>query len=281
MLSIYILTYNEERNVRDCIQSVKDISDDIHVVDSYSDDSTLAIAKEYGCTVHQRSFDTFARQCNWALDTIPFKHDWVMRLDADERLTPELVRELVETIASIRSDVSGLILKKRLYFMGRWIKYGRMYPMLRLCVYRKGLGYYEDLEEEQFIIRSGRTIILKNDFFENNLNNNLPYFTRKHIEYAEDECKEFLNRIGSGDLKPKLFGNKIERTRWLKLNIYNKLPLFTRPFVYFCYRYFCCLGFLDGVPGLIFHLLQGFWYRFYIDARVYEVKSRWDNKTDC
>ena len=150
MLSIFVLTYNEERNIRDCLDSLKDLSNDIHVVDSHSTDGTVAIAKEFGCSMHQRTFDTFARQCNWALDNVPFKYDWVMRLDADERLPPELVRELKDTITSAPSDVSGIVLKKRMYFMGRWIKHGRMYPMLRLCIYRKGAGRYEFFPDGPF-----------------------------------------------------------------------------------------------------------------------------------
>ena len=278
-LSVFILTYNEERNLPACLESLAGFSDDVHVVDSISSDRTVDIARAAGAAIHQRKFDTFARQCNWALDNVPFKHDWIMRLDADERLTKELVAELRETLASPPAELSGIILKKRMYFMGRWIRYGRMYPMLRLCVYRRDSGRYEDLEEEQFVVTRGRTITSKHDFFENNLNNDLPFFTRKHVEYAEDEAREFLNKSGSGQLKPRLFGNKIERTRWLKLNLYNHAPLGVRALLYFLYRYIFCLGFLDGREGLVFHTLQAFWYRFYVDARIHELRSRW-NETE-
>lgn len=280
MLSVFVLTYNEERNIRRCLESVRSLSDDIHVVDSYSKDETISIVRSCGGQIYQRKFDTFGRQCNWALEAVPFRYDWIMRLDADERITADLAKELEGTIAHAPEDISGIILKKRLYFMGRWIRYGRMYPMLRLCVYRKGSGHYEDLEEEQFVLHHGRTITARNDFYENNLNNDLPYFTSKHIDYAEDESREFLSKTGSGALRPKLFGNKIERTRWLKLNVYNRAPLGLRPLLYFLYRYIVCLGFLDGRPGFIFHTLQAFWYRFYVDARIHELRSRWWEAAD-
>jgi glycosyltransferase involved in cell wall biosynthesis len=277
MLSIFVLTYNEERNLPACLASIRGLSDDVHIIDSFSSDRTLEIAKDSAAKIHQRAFDTFARQCNWALDHVPFQHGWVMRLDADERLYPETVLEIQERLAKAKDDLSAIILKKRMYFMGRWIRYGRMYPMLRLCIYRRDVGRYEDLEEEQFVVTYGRTVIAEKDFFENNVNNDLPFFTRKHVDYAEDEVREFLSCTTAGNLKPRVFGNKIERTRWLKLNIYNQAPLGTRALLYFLYRYIFCLGFLDGREGLIFHTLQAFWYRFYVDARIYEVRTRWQD----
>lgn len=275
MLSVFVLTFNEARNLPACLASIKELSNDVHVVDSYSSDDTLKIANASGAIIHQRKFDTFARQCNWALDHVPFKNEWIMRLDADERLTPEAIVEIKYLLSNAEDQLSAIILKKRMYFMGRWIRYGRMYPMLRMCIFRRDAGRYEDLEEEQFVVTKGRTITAKNDFFENNLNNDLPYFTAKHLDYAEDEAREFLSAGNLGSLKPRLFGNKIERTRWLKLNVYNRAPLGVRALAYFIYRYIFCLGVLDGREGLIFHTLQGFWYRFYVDARIYELKSHW------
>ncbi|RME59676.1 glycosyltransferase family 2 protein [Candidatus Parcubacteria bacterium] len=277
-VSVYVLTYNEEKNLRECLESAKLVSDDIHVVDSCSSDKTLEIAEEYGCYIHQRKFDTFARQCNWALETIPFKHEWIIRLDADERIPGSLAEEIQEYAHTLGEDVTGVMFKKRLYFMGRWIRYGRMYPMLRLAMFRKGSGYYEDKEEEQYVLTRGRYITAKHDFYECNQNNTLPFFTMKHLDYAEDEVKEALDEELDHEITPKLFGNKIERTRWLKVHVYSHVPLFVRPWLYFFYRYFFCLGFLDGIPGLIFHTLQAFWYRFYVDARIYEMRSNWREK---
>ncbi|MEY4501952.1 MAG: hypothetical protein RIS52_1842 [Pseudomonadota bacterium] len=270
MISVFILTYNEENNLEACIRTAASISDDIHIVDSFSVDRTLEIGTTHGCAIHQRAFDTFARQCNWALETVAFKHDWIMRLDADERLTPELVAELRSFLTAAPAEVGGMVLKKRMYFMGRWIRHGRMYPMLRLCVFRRGSGYYEDVEEEQYILQKGKCVTARNDFFEDNLNNDLPFFIRKHVEYGEDESEEYIRSNSKSETQPRLFGNKVERTRWLKLKIYNRFPLGLRALLYFLYRYIVLLGFLDGRPGLIFHFMQGFWYRFYVDARIYE-----------
>lgn len=269
-LSVFILTFNERENITACLDSAFAVSDDVHLMDSFSTDETLAIAKARGAKVWQRKFDSFARQCNWALDNITFQNEWILRLDADERLTSELVKEVKTRLPQMKNDTVAVIFPKRMYFMGRWMRYGRMYPMLRLCLYRRDCGRYEDLEEEQFIVKSGNTIQFKNDFFEENQNNGLDYFTMKHLEYARDEAKEFLRGAPESQLKPNLFGNKIARTRWLKTRLYNRLPIGFRPLIYFLYRYLVCGGFLDGREGLIFHGLQGFWYRFYVDALIFE-----------
>ena len=273
MISIIILTYNDEVQIENCLSSLAGLSDDIVIIDSNSKDNTLTICEKFGARVFQNPFINQAIQFNWGLDNIDLKYDWVLRLDSDEILPDRLKREIANKVET-PNDCKGFYLNRRMYWMGRWLRHGRMYPHFILRLFKKGFARYEEKTEEHLII-DGEVGFLENDFLENNKKNNLDYFTEKHLQTARGELSEIQNSESAdvlGSLKPRLFGHKVNRTRWLKENIYMRTPLFTRPFLYFFYRYFVCLGFLDGKPGLIFHVLQAFWYRFYIDAKVYEAR---------
>lgn len=271
-LSIIILTFNEEQNIKKCLESLHQISDDIVIIDSYSDDKTLEICKENNCRIYSNKFINHALQMNWGLKNIEFKNKWILRLDADERMPNKLIKEILTLKPS--NDVNGYYINKRMYWMNKWLRFGRMYPHYILRLFRNGSGKYEEKTEEHLIIR-GTCLKLKNDFYEKNEKNMVSFFTQKHMQTAEGEVNEILEISNNQNVVvPKFFGNKVERTRWLKLKAYNSLPLFLRPFLYFAYRYFICLGFLDGLPGLTFHFLQAFWYRFYIDSRLYEDRLR-------
>lgn len=278
-ISIVLLTYNEEANIRRCLESIKDLTDDIVIVDSFSTDSTLKICGEYGCRIVQNKFVNHAVQFNWALDHVPLDRPWILRLDSDEMLPANLKRELLELTATSGPDIAGIYLNRRMYFMNRWLKHGAMYPHYILRIFRKGTGRYEEKTEEHLVLRSGRAIYATHDFLEDNRQNTLKYWLKKHDDLSDGEIRDTLleTRDPSRDLQPRLFGTKVERTRWLKTHVYVKSPLFVRGFLYFLYRYVVRLGFLDGLPGLIFHVLQGFWYRFYIDARIYEIRSDWQS----
>jgi hypothetical protein len=218
-------------------------------------------------------------QCNWALDHVPFDRPWILRLDSDEILPVKLKHELVKIMDSSGPDITGIYLNRRMYFMNRWLKHGGMYPHHILRVFRKGAGRYEEKTEEHLVLKTGRAIYATHDFLEDNRQNTLKYWLRKHDDLSDGEIRDTLleTRDTTRDLTPRLFGTKVERTRWLKTYVYASSPLFLRGLLYFLYRYVLRLGFLDGVPGLIFHVLQAFWYRFYIDARIYEIRSRWQS----
>ena len=274
-LSVIILTYNDQLNIENCLKSIKRLTDDVVIIDSFSSDKTLDICSTYGCNIYQNPFVNQAIQFNWALENAQLKYDWILRLDSDEIVPNKLIKEIQRRIGT-ESDVNGYALNRRMYWMNHWLKHGRIYPHYILRLFKKGYARYEERTEEHLIVQ-GKTSYMKNDFLEDNRNNNLDFFTHKHLATASGEVSEILNNISCDDesVEPKLFGSKVGRTRWLKLNIYNKTPLFIRPFLYFFYRYFICLGFLDGKPGFIFHVLQAFWYRFYIDAKIYEKRSDW------
>ncbi|MEW6602150.1 MAG: glycosyltransferase family 2 protein, partial [Nitrospirota bacterium] len=160
-LSIIILTYNEARNIRRCLESVKNLSNHIFIVDSYSTDGTLDVAREYTDRIYQHRFENQAMQFNWAIDNLPLETEWIMRLDADERLTPELGSELTSILDTVADQVNGLYIKRRVYFMGRWIRHGGYYPVWLLRVFRKGHARCEIKDmDEHIAVTQGRTIML-------------------------------------------------------------------------------------------------------------------------
>lgn len=275
MISIIILTYNDEVQIINTLRSVQDLSDDIIIVDSFSTDATLDICKRQGCRIFQNPFVNQAIQFNWALDHVELKYDWILRLDSDE-VVPEKLRDEILKRVGTEPGVAAYALNRRMYWMGRWLRHGRMYPHYIVRLFLKGSARYEERTEEHLVVH-GEINRMKNDFLECNKKNDLDYFTEKHLATARGELEEIMRGVDSSadkqSIRPDLFGDKFARTRWLKEKIYARIPLFVRPFLYFFYRYFVCLGFLDGRPGLIWHVLQGFWYRFYIDSKVYEVRN--------
>ena len=257
-ISVIILTYNEELNIENCLKSVVGLADEIFIVDSYSTDGTTRIAKRYGAKIIQHPFENQAQQFNWALDNLEIKNDWILRLDADEYLTRELKNEITEKLENTPSNISGYYIKRRVYFMGRWIKHGGYYPTWLLRLFRNGKGRSEERKMGEHIgLLEGKAKKLKNDFIDDN-KNDLEDWINKHNNYSSREAKEILSgNYGRG-----------------KKKIYYQLPLFCRAFLYFIYRYFIRFGFLDGKEGLIFHFLHAFWYRFLIDAKIYEQKLK-------
>ncbi len=260
-LSVIILTFNEEIHIERLLKNIADWADEIFIVDSFSTDKTLEIAKKYGAKIVQHKFENQAQQFNWALDNLKIRNEWILRLDADEYLTEEL-KEEIDVIIRPPQDlrpcggqgINGYYIKRRVYFMSRWIKHGVYYPTWILRLFRKGKAMSEQREmDEHIVLSEGAAGKLKNDFVDDN-KKDLTWWTEKHNNYASREAAAVL----AGD-----FGIN-------KKKFYYKLPLFFRACFYFCYRYFLRLGFLDGKEGLIFHFLHAFWYRFLIDAKIYE-----------
>ncbi len=276
-VSVIILTHNEEKHIERCIQSLLHFTDKIFIVDSGSTDRTVALAESLGANVMHNPWVTYAVQFNFGINHTPFKTDWLMRMDADEYVTPELGQEIKETLAALNHDTTGIYVKRRVMFMNQWIKRGGYYPIWLLRLWRRDKGICEELWMDEHIkLSEGTTVQFKNDIVDHNLNN-LTWWTQKHNNYAIREVIDLLdikyNFTEANRVIPKLLGTQDQRKRFLKLK-YASLPLFTRPFAYFLYRYFVKLGFLDGKKGLIWHFLQGLWYRFLVDAKIYEVYHR-------
>ena len=283
-ISFIILTFNEERHIRRCIGSVMDIAADVFIVDSYSIDRTCELANSLGAKVYQNSWVNYATQFNWALNNLPIKTEWVFRLDADEIITDSLRRRLVERIDQLPEAITGVYMGRRVHFLGRWIRHGAAYPMYVLRLFRFGKGYCEKRWMDEHIkITEGKTDKIDADIIDDS-KKSLGWWTEKHNQYALREAIDLLNMkfkiVVEDSIVPRLCGTQEQRNRWLKAR-YASLPLFVRPVVYFAYRYFIKFGFLDGVEGLIWHFLQGLWYRFLVDAKIYEIyhKGGTDSKS--
>jgi len=267
-LAAIILTKDEERDLPRCLQSVQAIASEVYVVDSGSTDATREIAQRAGARFLSHPFTNHAAQLNWALDNVPSETDWILRIDADERLSPQLQAELAHRLAAAPPDVAGFACPRLTRFLGRAIRWGDTYPVWLVRVWRRGAGRCEDTWMDEHIVLAGRVERLKGDLI-HEIPKSLSEWTRKHDWYADRECKDILS--ASANSQP-LTGQPGVR-RALKQGVYLKLPLFARAFLYWFYRYFLKLGILDGKEGLIYHFLHAFWYRFLVDAKLLEINK--------
>lgn len=274
-ISVIILTFNEEKHIGRCIESLLPITQNIFIVDSFSTDRTVEIATSLGAKVFQNRWPgNHAIQFQWGLEHCPITTEWVMKMDSDEYLLPELTNEINEKMNTLSDDVSGIYIKRRVHFMERWIKHGGYYPiwLLRIWKYDKGMMEQRWMDEH-IKLSSGTTVQFEHDFIDDN-KNNLTWWTEKHNNYATREAVDILNILHGfikyDEVEANIFGTQEQRKRWLKIR-YASLPLFVRPLLYFHWRYFIKFGFLDGKQGLIWHFLQGFWYRFLVDAKIYQM----------
>ena len=279
LLSAIILTHNEEANLPACLASLDGLKCEVFVVDSGSTDRTREIAKAAGAQVVEHPFAHYGAQRNWAQENLPLRSDWLLHLDADERLTPHLVKEINHVVAAPPLDVDGFLLRKRTLFMGRWIRHGGHYPSYHLRLLRRDRGFCEDRLYDQHFIVKGRVGGLHHDYLDV-VASDLSTWASRHIRWAELEATEMLSgNRGANRVEPRVFGTPIERRRWLRERVFWRSPLFARALSYWIYRYVFRLGFLDGVEGLIFHFLQGCWYRFLVDAQIYEARRNSRSRT--
>lgn len=275
-LTAVVLTRDERRNLPECLRSLQGWVAEILVVDSFSTDDTCAIAQAHGARVLQRAWRHHADQLQWALDHGGIGTEWVVRVDADERWTDAGFHALAPLLE--RDDLAGVSLRRRIYFMGRFLRWGGMYDSEQLRVFRRGLGRVEQRWMDEHIHVEGNTLATSNYFIESNYDRqqNIGLWTAKHNEYSTREAADILIakwRLAPAESVADVRGGHTARTRWLKEKIYWRLPLLVRPLLYFVWRYVCKLGFLDGRAGLIFHLLQGFWYRLLVDVKVMQLED--------
>ncbi|MBW8683653.1 glycosyltransferase family 2 protein [Chitinophaga rhizophila] len=277
LITVIILSYNEEKHIERCIANLSRITNRIIVIDSLSTDRTVEIATSLGAVVIQRAWPgNQADQFNWALDNCMITTPWTMRMDSDEYLLDELIAEINSKLPQAKPETGGFIIRRRVIFMGKWIRWGGFYPHCLLRIWRTGNGRLEKKEmDEHVVLNTGTYETLQHDMADHNLNN-LTWWTTKQNGYASREVNDLLERkrvIQEGKLEiEQPTGENTSRKRWWKENLYNRSPLLMRSILYFFYRYFVLLGFLDGKEGLIWHVLQGFWYRFLVDAKMYELK---------
>jgi glycosyltransferase involved in cell wall biosynthesis len=269
-----VLTHNEERNLPDCLASLAGWVDQLFVVDSGSTDRTVALARDARAVVVEHPFEHYGAQRNWAIEHLPITAPWTLHVDADERVSPELRRAIVSALAADTGNVAGYLVSRRTLFMGRWIRHGGHYPAWHLRLMRTGAGRCEDRLYDQHFYVTGTVQKLQGDLIDT-LTPDIATFTARHTRWAALEAAEYESpERAVGRIRGRLDSpNAIEQRRWLR-DGYARLPLFVRPTLYFLYRYFVRLGFLDGRAGLVFHVLQGFWFRFLVDAFILERRLR-------
>lgn len=274
-LSVIILTYNEALHIKRCIESVQGLDSRVIVVDSLSSDNTCEIAGSLGAEVFQNPFVTQAQQFQWAMDNCMLDSEWILRLDADETVDDELIQNIKEFVNRDGKGCNGAIFHRKHIFLGKWIRFGGRYPLPMLRLFRKGTAHVEQRwMDEHIVLDEGKSIILQGGFEDNNLNT-VSWFIDKHNKYATREMLDImLKKIApTDDTISEGTGTAIRLKRFLKQSIYMKLPYFLRPILYFFYRYFIQLGFLDGARGFAYHFMQGLWYRALVDLKCLEVKK--------
>lgn len=271
-LTSIILTFNEELHIERCLKNVCLISEKVYVIDCFSKDRTCEIASKFeNVEVVQHEWPgNQAAQFNWFIDNHEIASDWVLRLDADEYLSGEAVKEITETLPSLPQDVTGCMMKRDIIFLGRRIKHGKLKTIKLLRIWRTGKGRIENREmDEHAILTEGRSIELKNWFFDDNLNG-IDAWIRKHLDYANRESKsQLLNEATTTEASATDMGARNKQK-----SRYYSLPKFWRGFMFFVLRYIFLGGFLDGKQGFVWNFMQCWWYRTLVDVKIEETITK-------
>lgn len=286
-LTVVILTKNEEKNIEKCIDSFHGIAKRFVIIDSFSTDNTETIChmidrklRLVGSCLdfYQNKWIDYATQLNWGLTQTGISTEWSMRFDSDEELLPELANEINDKLPNIELPVNGIVLRRRTYFMGKFIKHGGRYPELLLRIFRTGKALCEQkVMDEHMILSEGVTIQFDNDLIDNN-QKDLNWWISKHNWYSSREVldhqltlqRKLDESLSNGGTSSK----QAKKKRKMKNNIYYHLPKFWRSHIYFIYRYYVRLGFLDGAEGKIYHFMQAYWYRYLVDAKIVECEKK-------
>lgn len=268
MISIFILTYNEELDIAACIESAL-LSDDVIVVDSYSADRTVEIAAQYPVRIVQHAFESHGKQRTWMLENVPTQHEWVYILEADERMTPELFQECLE--ATQQSPHVGYYAAERVMFMDRWIRHSTQYPRYQLRLLKLGAVWFTDYGHTEREVCQGSTGFLQATYPHYTCGKGLDRWIEKHNRYSTDEARETLKQLENGQVnwRQLFFGrSEVARRRALK-DLSLRLPL--RPLIRWLYMYFILGGWRDGQAGFAWCTLQAF-YEYLIVLKVKELK---------
>ena len=278
-ISVIILTYNEEIHIKRCINSVQPLNSEIFVVDSYSTDQTVIIAQSLGARVSQHKWKNYGNQFQWGLDNLPIHSEWIMRIDADEYIEPDLQDEILKIISSVSKETVGVYINLKVFFHGKWIRHGGFYPLTLLRIWRNGIGRVEQRwMDEHIVLPPGAiTVTARGNFVDDN-RKGITFWVNKHNNYATRDAIDLLNiryHFISQDNGLILSDDKQARNkRFLKEKVYSRLPIGFRAIIYFFYRYVIKLGFLDGSNGFIYHFMQGLWYRMLVDIKIKEIETK-------
>jgi glycosyltransferase involved in cell wall biosynthesis len=277
-VSVIVPVRNEARNLPGCLESLRHAGE-VYVVDSQSTDATVEIARSFGVHVVQFHYKGgWPKKRQWAMESLPLAHDWIFLVDADEALTPELAQEIRNAIQDPRFN--GYHIALRMHFLGRELRHSGA-SFEKLSLFRRGQGRFEcrlkdqdesmaDMEVHEHVVVEGKTARLQHPLLHRNVES-LSHYIRKHDEYSNWEARVWLEgEANTQDLKPSLFGSQAQRRRWLRKKFFA-IP--GSPLLFFFYKYIFRLGFLDGVPGLIYCSMQGIQF-FHIKAKIYELKTQ-------
>jgi glycosyltransferase involved in cell wall biosynthesis len=267
-VTVVILTKDEEKNIELCLKSVQGFAKRIVVVDSGSKDKTVDIARQLGADVYEHPFENYSRQFNWGLDNTNIETKWTIRLDADERFTPALCKELEQAMEEhCTDDVNGFVLEAWLYFMDKCLKHGGSRKK-KLMVFKTGLGRVEDRKmDEHTILSNGNAIEIREKFLHYDFKD-LGTYVKKLNWYATREMQDYIEaRFPDGGFNGD---NKEINTIRNQKTKYYKLPMFWRCWAYFLYQYIICGNFLNGKEGFIYSFLYHLYYRMLVDAKIYE-----------
>ena len=285
-LSVIIPVRNEAHNLPRCLEALKSVGE-IFIIDSQSSDDTGAIARLHGAKVVQFQYKGgWPKKRQWAMDTLPLAYEWTLLLDADEVLTPELAEEIQKAIQNPHID--GYYITLEMHFLGRQLRHSGG-NLRKLSLFRKGLGRFEcrlqdqdasmaDMEVHEHIVVEGATRNLTHPLLHHNFES-LSRYVQKHNEYSNWEARVWLDpdrTKNDEEIRPSLRGTQAQRRRWLKRHF---LGVPGSPLAFFLYKYIWSLGFLDGVPGLIYCGMQGIQF-FHIKAKIYELKIKLKNETN-
>lgn len=280
-ISVIILATNEIIHIERSVLSALRLTPYVFVVDSSSTDGTKEKAELLGAEVHQYEWTTssnFSKKINWALENIPIKTTWVVRLDADEYFLDTTLQRLPEKIEQL-GQKNAATLNRRIHFQGRWMKHSGQYPRPMIRITRLGFCHYEPRWLDEHVHVEGNAIAnISLDFVDDNLIT-ISQWVKKHDNYAIKEAIEMLHlEIGIFQREEtcKNIGKHAGKAKNNK-TIYTKMPLYYRAFLYFFYRQFIKMGFLDGYQGFLWNFFQGWWYRTLVDVKIYEIKKACGN----
>lgn len=281
--SFIVLTFNEEQHLPRLLHSIADLNAPLFILDSGSTDSTLKIAADFNATVKYNAFVNHPKQWDFALKNFEVHTPWIIGLDADQIVTPELLLLFKNFKEADYRDINGIYFNRKNYFKGKWIKFGGYYPKYLLKMFRSDVGFSDTNEnmDHRFVV-PGKTAIWKNGHIleENLKENEISFWISKHNRYSDlvaEEEIERLQKLRSQTITPNLFGDPYQRMAFFKRMWWN-MPRGLRPFLYFGYRMTFKLGILDGKTGILFHFLQGFWFRLIVDVKIEEKLKKKDHE---
>tara|TARA_Y100000816_G_scaffold292627_1_gene289281 strand:+ start:8750 stop:9637 length:888 start_codon:yes stop_codon:yes gene_type:complete len=281
MISVIILTKNEEIHIQRVLDNCTNFSDDIHIVDSGSTDNTLNYCKDYDVSIYHNEWKNYSTQFNWALKNISFKYTYVLRIDADECIDNLSVFKKFLKDINASNSAEGYLINRSMFFLGKKINFGGLFPIPMLRIFKHSHGICEERWMDEHIIVKGNVKKTNISLIDNNLND-LNWWLKKHIDYSDREAFDvvFNDRNHSKSFSDLSGQKENKNKRYLKINVFTNLPFFIGPSLYFIYRYILRLGFLDGINGFMFHFLHAFFYRSLVEYKVKRFKTLIKNGID-